>query len=258
MQSDYQNSPSGRSADWVTFVGRNLGLFIFLAISFVGMIAVFWYFSPDEASSELVALSSSGANSAPFFKPVASREIVQRVSQSPGPLRIGVIAGHKESDSGAVCTDGLTEIEVNETIANQVVAYFQAQGIKADLLEEFDARLGNYGATAVVSIHSDSCQYVNDLATGYKLAGSSYTASEGLLGCVKQTYGQVTQLPLHENTITPHMTDYHVFRTLPVGVPAIIIEVGFMNLDRTILAETPEIPANGVIQGVECYLAQLP
>ena len=257
MQSDYQNSPTEHSGDWVTFVGRNLGLLIFLFIGFVGMVAVFWYFSPDEASSELVALNNNSLNSAPFYKPVASREILQRVAQSPGPLRIGIISGHKGSDSGAVCADGLTEAQVNEVIANQVVAYFQSQDIKVDLLDEFDTRLGNYGATAVVSIHADSCQYINELATGYKVAGSSYTDSSGLVNCIEQSYGQATQLPIHANTITPHMTDYHVFRTLPVGVPAVILEVGFMNLDREMLTTTPQIPADGVVQGIECYLAQI-
>ncbi len=258
MQSDYQNSSSNTSNSWVGFVGRNLALLTFLLISFVGMIVVFWYFSPDEASTELSAINNSSANSAPFIKPVASREILQRVAQSPGPLRIGIIAGHKGSDSGSVCADGLTEAEVNENIANQVVAYLQSRDIKTDLLEEFDTRLGNYGATAVISIHSDSCDYINDLATGFKVAGSSLTNSSALQACVEQTYGQATNLPIHANTITPHMTDYHVFRTLPVGVPAIIIEVGFMNKDRNLLVNTPEIPANGVIQGIECYLAQLP
>lgn len=257
MQSDYQNSPSDASGDWVTFVGRNLGILVFLVVGFIGMIIVYWYFSPDDASSEMIALSSNSLNSAPFYKPIPSREILQRVPQSPGPLRIGIISGHKGSDSGAVCADGLTEAEITEIIANRVVSYFQAQGIKVDLLEEFDTRLGNYGATAVVSIHADSCQYINDLATGYKVAGSSYTDSTALLGCVEQSYGQVTQLPIHANTITPHMTDYHVFRTLPVGVPAVILEVGFMNLDRDILTKSPEIPVNGVVQGIECYLAEI-
>ena len=258
MQSDYQNSPTGTSNNWVSFIGRNLALLTFLLISFIGMVVVFWYFSPDEASSELSAINNSTANSAPFIKPVASREILQRLAQSPGPLRIGIIAGHKGSDSGAVCADGLTEAEVNENIANQVVAYLQSRDIKTDLLEEFDPRLGSYGGTAVISIHSDSCDYINDLATGYKVAGSSLTDSSALQACVEQTYSQTTNLPYHANTITPHMTDYHVFRTIPVGVPAIIIEVGFMNLDRALLTNTPDIPASGIIQGIECYLAQLP
>lgn len=258
MQSDYQNSPTNSSNDWVSFVGRNLALLTFLLISFIGMVVVFWYFSPDEATTELSAINSSSANSAPFIKPVASREILQRLVQSPGPLRIGIIAGHKGSDSGAVCADGLTEAEINEDIANRVIAYFQAQGIKTDLLEEFDTRLGSYGGTAVISIHSDSCDYINELATGFKVAGSWLTDSSALQVCVEQAYSQTTNLPYHANTITPHMTDYHVFRTLPVGVPAIILEVGFMNLDRALLTNTPELPATGVIQGIECYLAQLP
>jgi len=53
------------------------------------------------------------------------------------------------------------------------------------------------------------------------------------------------------------MTDYHAFRTIPVGVPAIIIEVGFMNLDRDILTNHPDIPAAGVTNGILCYLDQI-
>ena len=89
------------------------------------------------------------------------------------------------------------------------------------------------------------------------MAGSGLTDSSTLQSCVEQAYGEATNLPIHSNTITPHMTDYHVFRTLPVGVPAIIIEVGFLNLDRAMLTDAPDIPANGVFRGIDCYLAQL-
>jgi hypothetical protein len=50
------------------------------------------------------------------------------------------------------------------------------------------------------------------------------------------------------------MTDYHAFRTLPPGVPAIILETGFMNLDRALLTTNADIPAIGILSGIQCFL----
>ena len=50
------------------------------------------------------------------------------------------------------------------------------------------------------------------------------------------------------------MTDYHAFRTLPEGVPAIIIETGFMNLDRTLLTTNADVSAAGILNGIQCFL----
>jgi N-acetylmuramoyl-L-alanine amidase len=259
MQSDYRDSHlENNSFDWLRLLGRNLPIVIFLLLAFVGMGLVYWFFSPPEATAEMIASSSSSSLSAPFYKPVPSKPVLQRLTQSPGPIRIGIIVGHKGSDSGAVCDDGLTELEVNQNIGEKVVGALLAQGIHADILDEFDTRLSTYGGTAVISIHADSCVYFNDLATGYKVAPSSRTESTRLQSCVEAAYAQITNLPYHANTITPHMTDYHAFRTLPQGVPAIIIETGFMNLDRAILTTNADIPAAGILSGIQCFLDSLP
>jgi N-acetylmuramoyl-L-alanine amidase len=255
MQSHYQSEWEPPILIWLRLIGRNIPLLIFLVLGLSGMLSVYWFFSPAEASAELIAAATGGnALSAPFFKPIPERAIAQRLLQSPGPLRIGIISGHKESDSGAVCADGLTEAEVNYTIAQKVVGALLAEGIHAEILDEFDFRLETYGGTAVISIHSDSCDYINELATGYKVAGSSRTDSSFLQTCVEDAYSAATQLSYNPNTITEHMTDYHVFRKLPLGVPAIIIETGFLNLDRALLTNNPDIPAYGILQGIKCYL----
>ena len=255
MQSNYgNNSWENESVDWLRLLGRNLPIVIFLLVAFVGMGIVYWFFSPPEATAEMIAASSSSSLSAPFYKPVPAKPVLQRLAQSPGPIRIGLIAGHKGSDSGAVCDDGLTEAEVNLNITEKVAGALLAQGIHADILDEFDPRLSNYGGTAVISIHADSCIYFNELATGYKVAGSSRTDSAQLQSCMEAAYQQATQLSYHANTITPHMTDYHAFRTIPEGVPAIIIETGFMNLDRALLTNNADTPASGILSGIQCYL----
>ena len=123
---------------------------------------------------------------------IRDRPVTQRLTQSPGPIRIGIISGHRGNDSGSVCEDGLTEAEVVENIAARVIAGLQTHGITADLLDEFDARLQGYVATGLVSIHADSCDYINDLATGFKIAGSGYTDSSALSICVEGAYRQAT------------------------------------------------------------------
>ncbi|MFZ1399568.1 MAG: N-acetylmuramoyl-L-alanine amidase [Candidatus Promineifilaceae bacterium] len=255
MQSDFREDGwENESFDWVRLLGRNLPIVLFLLVALVGMGLTYWFFSPPEATAELIANSSSSSLSAPFYKPVPAKPVLQRLSQSPGPIRIGLIAGHKGSDSGAVCDDGLTEVEVNLNIAEKVAGALLAQGIHADILDEFDSRLGNYGGTAVISIHADSCVYFNELATGYKVAATSRTDSVRLQSCMESAYQQATNLSYHANTITPHMTDYHAFRTIPEGVPAIIIETGFMNLDRALLTTNADVPAAGILSGIQCFL----
>jgi N-acetylmuramoyl-L-alanine amidase len=224
-----------------------------------GLLAgVYLYFSPSSGVAEVVAAESADAShSAAFVKRVPAKPVTQRLAQSPGPVRFGIISGHKGNDSGAVCDDGLTEAEVNQDIAARVVAALQAQGVTADLLDEFDPRLDNYAATGLVSIHADSCDYINDLATGFKVAGSSFTDSSHLSICIEDHYRQATQMNYHANTITPHMTDYHAFRKIARGMPAVIIEVGFMNLDREWLTQRSDVLAAAITDGIDCYLDEV-
>jgi N-acetylmuramoyl-L-alanine amidase len=257
MRTAYDDSQQPDRPIW-RFIGRNLSLLAFLALSTAAMLGAYFYFSPTSGVAEVVAAGSlDGALTAPLSKPVPPRPIRQRVTQSPGPIRIGIISGHKGNDSGSVCADGLTEAEVVENIAVRVVSALQTRGITTDLLTEFDPRLEGYIATGLVSIHADSCDYFNDLATGFKIAGSGLTDSSKLSICVEDAYRQATQLSYHSNTITPHMTDYHAFRQLAAGVPGIIIEVGFLNLDRPLLEGQPDLVAGAITDGIWCYIDQV-
>lgn len=255
MQSPYdENSWQSPEYSFLQMLGRNIPLVIFFAVAIGGMLAVYYFFSPSQGSAEVVAAINSGNLTAAIEKIVPPKPIRQRMAQSPGPLRIGIISGHRGNDAGAVCEDGLTEAEVNYNVAERIVADLQARSIRVDLLDEFDDRLDGYVGTAVVSIHADSCDYVNDLATGFKIAGSSYTDSSTLTACVENAYREGTQMAYHANTITLDMTDYHAFRTIAPGTPAIIIEIGFMNLDREMLTTNAQLPADSITQGILCYL----
>jgi len=169
---------------------------LFLVLAAAGMFVVYWFFSPADNNAQAAA-SGSDLLSAPIYKAIPAKPVTQRLAQSPGPIRIGLISGHSGSDSGAVCDDGLTEAQVNANITQMVANSLRAEGLHTDILEEFDPRLDSYGATAVISIHSDSCQYINDLATGFKIAGSSFTDSSALSVCVEQRSSRRQVIPTH-------------------------------------------------------------
>jgi N-acetylmuramoyl-L-alanine amidase len=173
-------------------------------------------------------------------------------------MRIGIVAGHWKNDSGSVCADGLTEQEVNLKIATLVQQKLEAEGYTVDLLAEFDDRLADYKAIALVSIHNDSCTYINDEATGFKVAAAMHSTSpekaSRLTACLIDRYHTRTGLPFHANTITNDMTNYHAFDEIDPETTAAIIEAGFLNLDRNILTENTDLVAQGIVDGIDCFV----
>jgi len=187
----------------------------------------------------------------------------------PTPIwlrRVGVVSGHRgphpstgRDDPGAVCPDGLTENEINFSVATRVVAILSSIGYNVDLLDEWDPRLDGYQAAALLSIHTDSChQFDLPGATGFKVtAPASRTTArsddERLVNCLRDHYAQTTGLPQHPS-ITFDMTDYHSFREISPVTPAAIIELGFMFEDRAILTGQPDLLAQGIVSGLLCFL----
>ncbi len=176
---------------------------------------------------------------------------------SPKP-RIGIVAGHWGNDSGAVCADGFTEVEINQKIATLVRDDLVNEGYEVDLLQEKDERLFEYTALALVSIHNDSCDYINNEATGFKVAAAMSSAfpekATRLTACIVDRYGSVTNMKYHANTITKDMTNYHTFNEINSQTTAAIIETGFMNLDRQILVDHTDLIARGISQGILCFI----
>lgn len=172
-------------------------------------------------------------------------------------VRIGIVAGHLGNDSGAVCENGTTEAEVNLKIATLVQQKLTALGFETDLLEEFDPRLQGYRAAALVSIHNDSCVYVNDQATGFKVAAAmgsrDLNLANRLAVCLRDRYQRATGLPWHDS-LTDDMTLYHAFSEISNNTTSAIIETGFLNLDYQILTERPDVVATGVVNGILCFV----
>jgi N-acetylmuramoyl-L-alanine amidase len=240
--------PAPRQRKTVNAILPTLGIAILLATLFTSL-------SPNSFST--ISLSDKLAL---LLTPQAASNPVNPVEPA---LRIGIVSGHRGNDSGAVCTDAngkvtLTEADVNFKIASLVVQKLTKLGFQVDLLNEFDTRLNGYRAVAVVSIHNDSCQYINDQATGFKVAAALNTRDANrasrLLACMVDRYQRATGLPFHAGSITQDMTSYHAFSEIDPNTIAAIIETGFLNLDQEILTQHTDQVADGVVNGILCFV----
>jgi N-acetylmuramoyl-L-alanine amidase len=178
---------------------------------------------------------------------------------------IGIVSGHSGPgqtmpyDPGAICEDieSLNEHDINMQTAIQVVRKLRERGYVVDLLDEFDPRLTGYQAAALVSIHSNTCQDFGEIVSGF-LVAKAEARPEGsvdtqLAECIGKYYNNLTQLERRFG-LTEDMTDYHSFREIDVDTPAAIIELGFMRADRDILNDQPDVMAEGIVQGIMCFL----
>jgi N-acetylmuramoyl-L-alanine amidase len=169
---------------------------------------------------------------------------------------VGLIAGHWQNDSGAICPDGLQEVELNLAIARKVAHLLRQQGVRVEVLPEYSPRLSGYRADALLSIHSDSCV---DLS-GFKLARMTHSSDpeieDRLVELVYEMYAQATGLQPHYNTITEHMREYHALRRIAPETPGAIIECGFMGGDRHLLTVEQDRVAAGIANGIMAFLRE--
>lgn len=244
-----------RRKNTVGLVGGLLRSFIVVSVAAGLMATIFVWWTPTqflsaEVRSELGQLQFSNVPT-----------LIPTPPPTPNWLRkIGIVSGHRgpELDPGAVCPDGLTEAEINFNVAQMVVRELRSQGFSVDLLDEFDPRLENYQAAALVSIHANTCQDFGEQVSGFLVAAAAARVTargddEILVDCIAQYYHQSTKLARH-NGLTEDMTNYHTFREIHPLTPAVIIELGFMRADRDLLTNRPHEAAQGVADGVLCFL----
>ncbi|KAF0111687.1 MAG: N-acetylmuramoyl-L-alanine amidase [Chloroflexi bacterium] len=214
---------------------------------------LFTLFSPNNLfSSEMLTRVFQAWQANPtLVAPVSTAGV------NPSINHIGIVSGHWKNDSGSVCSNGLTEEQVNLTIASLVQQQLTAEGFQVDLLEEFDSRLSQYKAIALISIHNDTCEYISDAATGFKVAAAPHSAypekATRLTSCMVDRYATRTGLVFRPNT-TNDMTYYHAFDEINTETTAAIIETGFLNLDQQILTQKPDLVAQGIVDGLLCFI----
>lgn len=227
-------------------------LIIFLAGGLASTIFT-WFTAPDFLDKRVISgLAVANATSVLTVQPT--------LMPTPNYLRkIGIVSGHRgpENDPGAVCPDGLTEASINFDVATRVVRNLRALGYSVDLLDEFDARLNNYQASALVSIHANTCQDFGEFVSGYLVANAAVRPQGGpdgiLTECVAKSYGEIINIE-RRFSLTVDMTDYHTFREIHPLTPATIIELGFMKDDREILTTRQDDMAKAITEGVLCFL----
>lgn len=228
---------------------------IILAVAFF-LATIFTSWVPGQSQPSIVAAPT-------LIVPTPTTVVASPIPGGPTatprsrPL-IGIVAGHWQNDSGAVCPDGLKEVEVNLNIAGLVQKLLTEKGFDTELLAEFDPRLNGYVADVLISIHNDSCDYINDQATGFKVASAKASTNAeraaNLVACLRSRYAMITGLSLHSTSVTPDMASYHAFDEIDPITPAAIIETGFLNLDRQFLTQQPERAAQGVVAGILCFI----
>ncbi len=166
---------------------------------------------------------------------------------------VAIISGHHGFDTGALCNDGLTEMEVNWEVSRRVVQLLKGTGTRTLLLDEYDKRLDGLRADVLISIHADSC--VN--LSGFKVARwqqSPFPARDDrLVQCLATRYAARTGLSFDKDTVTEDMTLYHAFRKVDPHTAAAIIEIGYLGGDRILLTQKPQIVATGIVEGIACY-----
>jgi N-acetylmuramoyl-L-alanine amidase len=213
---------------------------------------LFVAFSPKMFSSNLSSLISGLL--------VPHQDGGAAVATPRSAIRIGIVSGHwgNGGDPGAVCPDKTSEHDVNLAIASLVRQKLEARGFLIDLLQEYDGRLDGYHAAALLSIHADTCDVIDDQATGFKVAASTHSRDRNLASrltaCLEDRYSGITGLHLHPGSVTVNMTDYHAFSVIDPATTAAIIETGFLNLDRDILVNHPDEVADGIVSGLLCFV----
>ena len=247
-------APAGDEAAVFTTKAQRWFAVAVLAVALAGVLIVALQNLPRwlsaAASAQAIAQATADA--------IAVEQTGVAAAATAAANRIGIVSGHRGHDSGAVCDDGLTEAEVNFVHATRVAELLRAEGYTVDVLDEFDARLQGYRARVLLSIHADSCARINELATGFKVAravhGRSPETEDRLVACLIARYKARTGLRFHANTVTRDMTEYHAFDEIAPETPAAIIETGFLYLDRPLLARRPEVVAQGIADGLLCFL----
>lgn len=217
------------------------------------------------ATAVALAYVASRAASTPTPTPVPTPTATSIfLAQHPNPRpvnlpakKIGIIPGHWENDSGAVCDDGLTEAEINLSVARKVKELLEWYGYDVELLAEYSPRSRGYVADAFLSIHADSCLAIEG-ATGFKVARVQNSAipelDDRLVDCLWAEYEAATQMPRHEGSITADMLHYHALKEIAPETPGAIIEIGFLGNDRESLVFRQDAIAQGLANALICFL----
>jgi N-acetylmuramoyl-L-alanine amidase len=187
-------------------------------------------------------------------------------------LRVGIQAGHwrqgelpqefgRLRGGGGAAWGPYREVDINLSVARELVLILERGGIEADLLSSTVPP--GYLADAVLAIHADGA--ARPTARGWKMAAPwrGSEASNRLLDSLSAEYGGRTGLPHDPYGITINMKGYYAFsphrfeHAVSPLTPAVIVETGFVTMadDREVIAKQPRRVAEAIAAGLIRYFA---
>jgi N-acetylmuramoyl-L-alanine amidase len=193
----------------------------------------------------------------------------------PGPKRVGLQAGHWQTDqvppelhglAGGAVGGGRQEWQVNLDVAQRTADLLEASGIDVDLLPTTVPP--HYQANAFVALHADGD--TTGQARGFKVARPGFSSIPGvddrLVDAINQTYATETELPRDDEHISLRMRYYYAFNSrrychaVMPGVPQAIVEMAYLTnaTDRQYLIGDPQRLAQALADSIQAFLATTP
>lgn len=163
--------------------------------------------------------------------------------------RVGIIVGHAgEERQGAVC-DGVTEVSINQAIAESTSIALTDAGYSVDVFVQHDSRLIGYEASVLIELHLIGC----DDTSGYYASYNNAPRNSELHTCLTQNYGNITGLPLLDvrNDITSDSFDSD---DIGQYMSAMILDMGILPIDSELLIENSGIIVSGIVSTVRCFV----
>jgi N-acetylmuramoyl-L-alanine amidase len=193
----------------------------------------------------------------------------------PGPKRVGLQAGHWQTDqvpqelhglAGGAVGGGRYEWQVNLDVAQRAADLLEASGIQVDVLPATVPP--HYQANAFVALHADGD--TTGQTRGFKVTRPGFSSipsiDDRLVDAINQTYASETELPRDDEHISLRMRYYYAFNSrrychsVMPGVPQAIIEMAYLTnaTDRQYLIGDPQRLAQAVADSVQAFLATTP
>jgi hypothetical protein len=204
------------------------------------------------------------------------RQMVTNLQQSIrnqilGPVRIGIQIGHlyaqEQPDelaalrtSTGAAVNGVTEVGINQAVANHLRTTLEAEGFMVDLIPATIPP--GYRADLFISLHADSSP--DPSRRGYKSAHwrTPRNPREPVLkDFIDEAYFYYTGLPDDHNNVSGAMLGYYGFNhqrfrhAVHPRTPAIIVEMGYISNPQDLaFLRDPVNPAFALKRGILAYL----
>lgn len=164
--------------------------------------------------------------------------------------RVGIVVGHQgiAGDVGASCEDGLTELTVNQSIADALKTELVNQGYRVDTFDEMAANLEAYSGDMLIALHTGDC--LNASSNGFSFAWSN--TDESAANCILTDYAAATGL--EAISTSPDMQDTYLLQQVSASTAVLLLEMGSLASDRTLLTDEKDKVVRGIVNSVNCVL----